>query len=51
MPKNDSPRRRILVVDDEQDIIDILREHLAKNYDVASALDGTSALESIRAKR
>jgi len=44
-------RRRILLVDDEQDIIDILQEHLAKNYDVTFALDGTSALASVRAKR
>ena len=51
--RGSNPQRRqsILLVDDEQNIIDILQEHLAKNYDVASALDGASALKSIRAKR
>jgi len=40
-----------LVVDDEQDIIDVLQEHLAKHYDVASALDGARVLDLVRAKR
>src|SRR6267143_1808587 len=49
MPASESPRRRILVVDDEQDIIDILQEHLATTYDVTSARDGRRALELVRA--
>src|SRR2546423_12421565 len=49
MPERESPRRRILVVDDEQDIIDILQEHLATTYDVTSARDGRRALELVRA--
>ena len=37
------------MVDDEQDIIDILQEHLATTYDVTSARDGRRALELVRA--
>jgi DNA-binding NtrC family response regulator len=51
MAQSDTPRRRILVVDDEQDIIDILQEHLATTYDVTSARDGTRALELVHATR
>src|SRR5229473_221783 len=51
MPESESRRRRILVVDDEQDIIDILQEHLATDYDVTSARDGRRALELVRATR
>src|SRR5437879_12267430 len=51
MPASESPRRRILVVDHEQDIIDILQEHLATTYDVTSARDGRRALELVRATR
>ncbi|PYM30386.1 MAG: hypothetical protein DMD80_03635 [Candidatus Rokuibacteriota bacterium] len=51
VPQSDAPRRRILVVDDEQDIIDILQEHLATTYDVTSARDGRRALELVRATR
>ncbi len=39
------------MVDDEQDIIDILQEHLATDYDVTSARDGRRALELVRATR
>src|SRR5437867_10889489 len=46
------PRRRyILLVDDEQEIIDVLREYLEKNYEIASALEGATALDLVRAKR
>src|SRR5438874_12005491 len=48
MPASESPRRRILVVDHEQDIIDILQEHRATTYDVTSARDGSRALELVR---
>src|SRR5258708_24795961 len=51
MPESESRRRRILVVADEQDIIDILQEHLATDYDVTSARDGRRALELVRATR
>ena len=49
MPHAEKPRRKILVVDDEQSIIDILQEHLATTYDVTSARDGKRALELVRA--
>ena len=39
------------MVDDEQDIIDMLQEHLATTYDVTSARDGRRALELVRATR
>jgi DNA-binding NtrC family response regulator len=51
MPESEAARRRILVVDDEQEIIDILQEHLATTYDVTSARDGRRALELVRATR
>jgi DNA-binding NtrC family response regulator len=44
-------RRRILVVDDEQEIIDILHEHFAKECDVETAADGMQALAMVRARR
>jgi DNA-binding NtrC family response regulator len=44
-------RRYILVVDDEQEIVDLLREYLEKDHDVVAALDGASALDLVRAKR
>jgi DNA-binding NtrC family response regulator len=47
----DAPRRRILVVDDEQDILDILHEHFAKECDVETAADGMTALAIVRARR
>jgi DNA-binding NtrC family response regulator len=51
MPPSEAPRRKILVVDDEQGIIDILQEHLATTYDVTSARNGKRALELVRATR
>jgi len=47
----DAPRRRILLVDDEQDILDILHEHFAKECDVETAADGMTALAIVRARR
>jgi DNA-binding NtrC family response regulator len=44
-------RRRILVVDDEPEIIEILREYLERSYEVDSALDATEALRLVRARR
>jgi DNA-binding NtrC family response regulator len=48
-PGPDGARSRVLVVDDEQDIIDILREHLSKTFDVDTATDGRTALSAVRA--
>ena len=45
------PRRRILLVDDEQDILDVLHEHFAKECDVETAADGMTALAIVRARR
>lgn len=47
----DAPRRRILLVDDEQDILDILHEHFARECDVETAADGMTALSIVRARR
>jgi DNA-binding NtrC family response regulator len=44
-------RRRILLVDDEQEIVDILHEHLAKECDVETAADSVTALAIVRARR
>ena len=44
-------RRRILLVDDEQDIVDILREYLSDQYDVDSAANANQAIKQIHAKR
>lgn len=44
-------RRRILLVDDEPEIIDILREYLEHAYDVDSALEARGAIERIHAQR
>ncbi|RJR23062.1 MAG: response regulator [Nitrospiraceae bacterium] len=43
------PAKKILVVDDEPDIVDLVSYNLKKEgFDVASALDGEEALEKIR---
>jgi CheY-like chemotaxis protein len=44
-------RKRILVVDDEPEIVALLGEHLSPNYDVDTAADGVLAIERIRAHR
>jgi DNA-binding NtrC family response regulator len=51
MSQGESGRRRILVVDDEQEVIDTLQEHLATTYDVTSSRNGKRALELVRATR
>ena len=38
-------------MDDEQDIIDVLHEHFAKDCEVAVALDGTTGIEMVRTQR
>ena len=52
MPQSDARRRRrMLVVDDEQGIVDVLKEHFEARYDVDIALNGTQAIKLVRAKR
>jgi DNA-binding response OmpR family regulator len=44
-------RPRILVVDDEPDVLELLRHHLARDrYEVATAADGETALKEARRK-
>jgi DNA-binding NtrC family response regulator len=38
-------RKRILIVDDEADLLDLLREHFAQRYDVDVAGSGAAAIE------
>jgi DNA-binding response OmpR family regulator len=46
----EQPRRRVLVVDDEPNIRDVLRQYLeTAGYDVAGAADGQEALRAIAA--
>jgi DNA-binding NtrC family response regulator len=51
MPQRDIPRRKILVVDDEPDIVDIVREHFEAIYEVHTALSGRRAIELVRTER
>ena len=44
-------RRRLLVVDDEREVVDVLKEHFEGTYDVDTAADGKKALKLIRARR
>ncbi len=44
-------RRRVLVVDDEPEIIEILTEYLAADHDVVAAGDASQALDQIVAAR
>jgi DNA-binding NtrC family response regulator len=43
----DSMRRRLLIVDDEPLILEVLTEHFKSDYDVDTALNGADALGSI----
>jgi DNA-binding NtrC family response regulator len=43
----DSPRRRLLIVDDEPLILEVLTEHFKTDYEVETALNGADALGSI----
>jgi CheY-like chemotaxis protein len=38
-------RKRILVVDDEQDLLDLLTEHFEGRYEVDTATSGAAAIE------
>jgi DNA-binding NtrC family response regulator len=40
-------RRRLLLVDDEPLILEVLTEHFKADYDVATALNGADALEAV----
>ena len=50
-PSDPDPRQRVLVVDDEQEVIDMFQEYLAVDYDVTSALNSGRAIELFRASR
>jgi DNA-binding NtrC family response regulator len=47
----DSPRRRLLIVDDEPLILEVLTEHFKSDYDVETALNGADALGAILRQR
>ena len=51
MPQSDPSRRKILVVDDEPDIVDIVKEHFEAIYDVHTALSGRRAIKLVRTER
>jgi CheY-like chemotaxis protein len=43
--------KRVLAVDDEQDLLDVVSEFFAGRYDVVTATSGEAALEMIRRQR
>jgi CheY-like chemotaxis protein len=43
--------KRVLVVDDEPELTEVVREYLHDTYDVVTANSGTAALESVRQRR
>ena len=47
----DSARRRLILVDDEQLILEVLTEHFKSDYDVDTALNGADALGAILRSR
>jgi DNA-binding NtrC family response regulator len=44
-------RRRILIVDDEPLIVEVLKEHLRAAYDVETVLSGADALDAVTRQR
>ncbi len=46
-----SPRRRLLIVDDEPLILEVLAEHFKSDYEVETALNGADALGAILRER
>jgi DNA-binding NtrC family response regulator len=44
-------RRRILIVDDEPLIVEVLKEHLKLSYDVETVLSGADALDAVSRQR
>jgi len=47
----DNPRRRLLFVDDEPLILEVLTEHFKSDYEVETALNGADALGAILRSR
>jgi len=47
----ETPRRRVLIVDDEPLILEVLSEHFKADYDVETALNGADALGAILRER
>ena len=47
----DVARRRVLIVDDEPLVLEILSEHFEIDYDVEIALNGVDALNAVRRQR
>jgi DNA-binding NtrC family response regulator len=47
----DAPRRRVLIVDDEPLILEVLSEHFRADFDVETALNGADALGAILRQR
>lgn len=47
----DSSRRRLLIVDDEPLILEVLTEHFKSDYEVETALNGADALGAILRER
>jgi CheY-like chemotaxis protein len=43
--------KRVLVVDDDQELLDIFGEHFAGRYEVVTALSGAAAIERFLAQR
>ncbi len=49
MGRSPSAKPRILVIDDNQDVLDLLRDELsAEGYDVETAADGLAGLRSLK---
>jgi DNA-binding response OmpR family regulator len=48
LPDDIPMRKRILIIDDEPDVVDLLKNTLQKEFTVAAAFDGPSGLRSIR---
>jgi CheY-like chemotaxis protein len=43
--------KRILVVDDEQDLLDVVSDYLGDRYEVTTATSSAAALEAFRCRR
>jgi DNA-binding NtrC family response regulator len=46
-----APKKRILIVDDEPLIIEVLSEHFKAHYDTETAMNGTDALAAVVRQR
>ena len=47
----DAPRKRVLIVDDEPLILEVLSEHFKASYDIETALNGADALGAVLRER